>query len=32
MKEEILSKATPIEAKAGRYQATDEFPAFLKSL
>jgi len=32
MKEEILSKTTPIEAKAGRYQATDELLAFLKSL
>jgi integrase/recombinase XerD len=32
MKEAILSKTTPIEAKAGRYRATDELLAFLKSL
>lgn len=32
MKEAILSKTTPIDAKAGRYQATDDLLAFLKSL
>jgi site-specific recombinase XerD len=32
MKEAILSKTAPIEAKTGRYQATDDLLAFLKSL
>jgi integrase/recombinase XerD len=32
MKEEILSKTTPINAKAGRYQPDDDLLAFLKNL
>jgi integrase/recombinase XerD len=32
MKEEILAKTAPIDAKPGRYQATDELLAFLKDL
>lgn len=32
MKEEILSKATPINAKTGRYQPDDGLLAFLKNL
>lgn len=32
MKEEILSKTAPINAKAGRYQPDDELLAFLKGL
>ena len=32
MKEEILSKTTPINAKAGRYQPDDDLLAFLKGL
>ena len=32
MKEEILSKTTPINAKTGRYQPDDDLLAFLKNL
>jgi integrase/recombinase XerD len=32
MKEEILSKITPIDAKAGRYQPDDDLLTFLKNL
>ena len=32
MKEEILSKTTPINAKAGRYRPDDDLLAFLKNL
>jgi integrase/recombinase XerD len=32
MKQEILSKTTPINAKAGRYQPDDDLLAFLKGL
>ena len=32
MKEEILSKAAPINARAGRYQPDDDLLAFLKGL
>jgi integrase/recombinase XerD len=32
MKEEILAKTAPIEAKPGRYQASDDLLAFLKAL
>lgn len=32
IKEEALSKTTPINTKAGRYQPDDELLAFLKGL
>jgi len=32
IKEEILSKTTPINAQAGRYRPDDDLLAFLKSL
>jgi hypothetical protein len=32
IKEEVLSKTTPINTKAGRYQPDDDLPAFLKGL